>query len=192
MCFIFIYSKDIILLILGEQWLAAVEIFQILVLANFFRPLFSTTGFVMITRGETKKYFVVGLFSSILLVIAISVGVQWGVMGVAYGILISRIVFYFPLLHISYKDTPISIRLFFKSIFPALISSLIMGAVLFYLSINIELNNSFYKIAFSLPFAIFVYLLAWIIIPGGIERLKEYISDFLHTFKKTEMSGNSG
>jgi O-antigen/teichoic acid export membrane protein len=190
MCFIFISSKDIILLLLGNQWLDAVEIFRILVLAYFVRPLISTTGFVMITRGQTKKYFLVGLFSSILLIIGISIGVSWGAVGVAYGILCSRVIFYYPLLSYSFKDTPISIGLFLKAIFPSFIPSLGMAVVLFYFTNNIWLGNSFFQLSVAFPIGVIIYLLIWIIIPGGLERLKENTSDFLHTFKKTERSDN--
>jgi PST family polysaccharide transporter len=185
MFYILICSKDIILLLLGDQWLDAVGIFRILVLAYFIRPLMATTGFVMITKGQTKKYFFIGLFSSILLIMGISIGIMWGAIGVAFGILISRYAFYYPMIHYSFKDTPISIGLFLKATFPSIIPSLVMAVALFYFYFNISLNNSFFQLSVSFIIALIIYLLVWIIIPGGSERLKENVSDFLDTFKKS-------
>ena len=185
MCYILICSRDIILLLLGDQWLDAVGIFRILVLAYFLRPVMSTTGFVLITRGETKKYFYMGLFSSILLILGISFGIVWGAIGVAFGILISRLVFYYPMLWYTFKDSPISIRLFLQAILPSFIPSLIMAIALFYFTINVSLGNSFFQLSVSFIIAFVIYLLIWIVIPGGSERLKENVSDFLDTFKKS-------
>jgi O-antigen/teichoic acid export membrane protein len=184
MCYILIYSKDIILMLLGDQWTAATEIFRILVLANFLRPLMATTGFIMITRGETKKYFLVGVGSSVLIIIAVSIGVIWGAMGVAWGYFISRMIFYLPMLHYSYKDTPVDMKFFFRSVSDAVIPSLIMSAAIYYLSLNLWTDISFLRIAISLPVAAAVYLLIWVILPRGTDKLKENISDFLTTFKK--------
>ena len=184
MCYIFIYSDDIILMLLGEQWTAATEIFRILVLANFLRPLMATTGFIMITRGETKKYFLVGVGSSVLIIIAVSTGVIWGATGVAWGYFISRMIFYLPMLLYSFKDTPVDIKFFFQSISDAVIPSLIMSAAIYYLSLNLWTDISVLRIAVSLPVAAVVYLLIWIILPQGPDKLKENISDFLTTFRK--------
>jgi len=184
MCYIFIYSKDIILMLLGDQWTAATEIFRILVLANFLRPLMATTGFIMITRGETKKYFLVGVGSSVLIIIAVSTGVIWGALGVAWGYFISRMIFYLPMLHYSFKDTPVDMKFFFRSVSDAVIPSLIMSAAIYYLSLNLWTDISFLRIAVSLPVAAGVYLLIWIILPRGTDKLKENLADFLTTFRK--------
>lgn len=186
MLFLFLYARDIILLLLGEKWIKAVVIFKIFALAGFIRPALSTTGVVMITCGQSKRYFFLGLANSMLIILAIGIGLKWGAVGVAAGHVIENYLAFFPIVFIAFKHSPISIELFFRSILPSVISSLVMGVVLIIFSSMISIQNSFYSIGASLPVAIVVYLLTWIIIPGGRIRLKELFSDFVFVFKKAE------
>lgn len=184
--FLFIHSKDIVLLLLGEKWIEAARIFEIITASSFLIPVVSTTGFVMITCGLTRRFFCLGLAKSIILVLSFVVGIRWGAVGIAYGQLITMYVFVFPLLFLAFKNTPVRAELFFSSILHSLICSLLMGGALFAFSKVISVQNNFFAIAASLPIAIAFYLVAWMVIPGGTQRLKEFFSDFVFVFKKSQ------
>jgi PST family polysaccharide transporter len=185
--FLFIYSRHIILLVLGERWMQAAEIFRILAISAFILPVAGTTGFVMITCGKTKRFFILGLTSSVIFIVGMSIGVRWGVVGIAVANVLSTYIYFVPLIFLSFRQTPVSAGLFFRSILPSVICSMLMGIVLFLFSNIISIQSSFNAIVSSVPIALIAYFLAWILLPRGRLRLKEIFSDFLFTFKKRRM-----
>jgi O-antigen/teichoic acid export membrane protein len=185
--FLFVNSNDIILLLLGEKWIKAAEIFRIMAVANFLIPVASTTGFVMITCGESKRYFFLGLAKSIILIVALSIGIKWGAVGIAYGQLVTNYIVVLPVLFFAFRNTPISVELFFLSILPSVICSLLMGVALFLFSTMISIQNSFYAVAGSLSIAVVVYFGAWMLMPAGNLRLKEIFSDFASMFTRRKV-----
>ena len=188
MVFLFLNGKNIILFVLGEKWIEAVVIFKIFTLAGFIRPVLNTAGIVMISLGKTKKNFVLGLVNSIAIIVAISIGVRWGSVGVAAGHVIENYLMLFPFLYFASKDSPIEMELFISSILPSIIASLVMAIVLLIFSNTVSIQNSFYALVASLPIAIVVYLLAWTTMPKGRLRLKELFSDFVFVFKKRKVA----
>lgn len=185
--FLFIHSRHIILLLLGEKWIKADEIFKIYSLAAFIRPVVSTTGLIMITCGNTKRYFFLGLANSMVIIIAIVIGLKWGAVGVAIGHVLANYIFFLPVLIIAFRNTPISVKLFISSTLPSVISSLLMGGILLLFSNTFPIQNSFYAITGSLPIAAAAYIVVWMLIPGGKLRIKEIITDFGVMFKKREL-----
>ena len=185
--FLFIYSRHIILLVLGERWVEAAEIFRIMAISAFILPVASTTGFVMITCGKSKRYFILGLTGSVIFTVGMSIGIKWGAVGIAVANVLSTYIYFIPLIFISFRQTPVSAGLFFRSIIPSVICSLLMGIALFLFSNIISIQNSFYAIVSSVPIALIAYFLTWILLPRGRLRLKEIISDFLFTFKRWKM-----
>jgi len=187
MVYLFLFAKEIILLVLGEKWIEAVVIFKIFALAGFIRPLLSTTGFVMITCGQSRKYLYLGLANSLAIILAMAIGLKWGVVGVAAGHVLENYIVLLPVLYLAFRDTPISVGLFLTTILPSVICSLLMGVVLVVFSSINPAHTSFTALAVSLPIAVIVYLTAWMLMPEGNHRLKDIYLDFVFMFKKTEM-----
>jgi PST family polysaccharide transporter len=184
--FLFLHPQHIILLVLGEKWIEAVVIFKILAISAFILPVASTPGFVMVTCGKTKRYFFLGLTGAIIFVFALSIGIRWGGVGVAISYVVAIYIYLLPLFLYCFRETAISVGLFFRSILPSVICSLSMGiALLIFLSIT-TIESSLSRIAGSLPIAVVAYIVAWMLIPGGTQRLKELFSDLVSIFKKSE------
>jgi PST family polysaccharide transporter len=76
-------SEDLILLILGPQWLPASNIFSILGMAALVQPLYFTQSWLHISAGRSDRYLKWGLVASCLTVIGFLVGVPYGPIGVA-------------------------------------------------------------------------------------------------------------
>ncbi len=182
--FLFLHSRQIILLLLGEKWIEAAPIFKILAISAFISPLAATTGFVMVTCGNTRRYFLLGLVGAIIGIVALSIGIKWGAVGIAIGYVLAVYIYFLPTVFIGLRETPVNVGLFFRSILPSAICSLLMGVGVFLFSCIIHIQNSFSTIIVSLPIAVVVYFISWMLIPGGRLRLKEVSSDFLFLFKK--------
>lgn len=88
-CFVFAFlgaqAYAIIAIALGDQWLASVPIFQILLVAGLFQTAGYATYWAFLAKGLTRSNLHYALLSRPLMVVIIVLGVFWGVNGVAAG-----------------------------------------------------------------------------------------------------------
>lgn len=123
--FLFVCSRPIILLILGENWIEASAIFQLLAITALIQPIASTRGMVMLTSGLSNRYFWWGVYNAIAVIIAFFIGVNWGIAGIAIAYAIVNYGILVPSLQYCFKGTHVSIRDFFQAaLFPFIISLL--------------------------------------------------------------------
>ncbi len=73
--FLFFSSKEITLLFFGDQWMASVPVFRILSLSVGVQIVLSSSGSIYQAAGDTRSLFVCGVFSSVLNVSGILLGV---------------------------------------------------------------------------------------------------------------------
>ncbi|MGL4340271.1 MAG: lipopolysaccharide biosynthesis protein [Rhodoglobus sp.] len=79
----------IISVALGQQWLASVPIFQVLLIAGFFQTANYVVYWVFLSRGLTRSNLMFSLATRPAMVVLILVGSNWGVHGVAWAYAIS-------------------------------------------------------------------------------------------------------
>lgn len=98
---IFWYSDDIIFILFGSQWLAVSELLRILALSIPVQMVLSSTGGLYQAMGATKEMFYCGVFSSIVNVSAIILGVYIGDMTVlCISLVIAFIINYFQCFYV--------------------------------------------------------------------------------------------
>lgn len=68
-------SQEIVLIIFGEQWLPSVPIFQILSISVGIQVILSTSGSIFQAANDTKSLFICGVFSTILNILGILIGI---------------------------------------------------------------------------------------------------------------------
>lgn len=124
MGFIILAAEPIVAIVLGERWAAVAPILRAMGVAGLIQPCVSTVGTISLSLGNGKRYFLLGTIHTIISVIGFGVGVLWGPIGVAVSYAISNAISAPILLIWSFKDTPISVKGFMTSIFPAFIMTL--------------------------------------------------------------------
>lgn len=72
--FLFFTASELTLLIFGNQWVSSISIFQILSISAGIQIVMSSSGAIFQAANDTKSLFVCGLFSSILNVSGICLG----------------------------------------------------------------------------------------------------------------------
>ena len=72
--FLWFSAREITLIVFGEQWMPSVSIFQILSISVGIQIIMSTSGSIFQASNDTKSLFLCGLFSSIINVAGICVG----------------------------------------------------------------------------------------------------------------------
>ena len=123
----------LIRLLLGSQWVAVVSVFRILAIAGLVQAIASTRGLVLISYGFSKRYFYYGAFSAVLCVVSFIVGIPYGIEGVAASYTIANYLFLVPALFYCFSKTPVTVSLFFKTLFlPLLTGTLAGGGVLLF------------------------------------------------------------
>ena len=124
-------SDEIITIVLGSQWTGAAIIFKMLAIAAFFQPVVSTTGWVFVSLGQTKRMMYWGLIAVPVIVLSFIVGLPWGVVGVATSYTVCDIfILMVPCLLFTFRYSPINLVGFFKTICCPATISLIMYASL--------------------------------------------------------------
>nr|WP_320058410.1 lipopolysaccharide biosynthesis protein [uncultured Bacteroides sp.] len=72
---LFFTAQEVTLLIFGDQWMPSVPVFRILSLSVGIQIMLSSSGSIFQAAGDTRSLFICGLFSSILNVAGMLVGI---------------------------------------------------------------------------------------------------------------------
>ncbi len=168
-----IYSEELVLIVLGEQWIEAAFIFKLLAISSFIQPVASTRGIVLISSGRTKKYFIWGLVNALFVVSGFIVGVQWGVPGVAISYAVVNYLLLVPSLYFCFHDSPVSVSNFFGEILYPALFSIISGAVI--LSLKYYFSSLPVILSFSLGLAIggALYIAPWYLTKRSRSKLDQ-------------------
>lgn len=188
-----LFSKELILIVLGNQWMKSSQIFSVLALAAFIQPVASSSGLVMITTGQTKKFFIIGCCSSVVTVTGFFIGIHWGVIGTAASFVVTTYAILIPALHFSFKNTPVKVIDFFREMFFPFIHTALMVAILILLKSSLFRYNVTDLLSFFLliPLGLGLYYFSWKVYPVGNQKLT-YIDDvfsiILQKWKKKKSS----
>lgn len=119
--------RELVLLLLGAQWEAAIGIFGWLAISAFAQPIGNISGVLYVALGRAKRMFKWGLMSSAWLVAAFFVGIPYGAVGVACAYSVAVLMMMPALIAYAVSGTPVRWQDFFDSIkFPA-VATLVMA-----------------------------------------------------------------
>lgn len=105
-----LFAEEIILLLLGPQWTASVELFRWLAPAALIGALSNPLGWLLWATGRSDRLVKIGLFWSGTILLGFVAGLPFGARGVAIGFSVASILVAWP--HCAYiiRGTPIRIR----------------------------------------------------------------------------------
>ena len=161
--FLFVTSEPVIIVALGPEWVNASPIFSFLALAAFVQPPSGLAGSLLLSRGDSRRYFQCGLFNMLVLSTTFVVGLPWGPVGVAIAYAVGNYVVLYPWLWWAFRGSPVSFRDFAAACsWPAAIS---VGAAVAAMLVQamLTIGNSWLEIAcaaavfaaVTLPFLLF-------------------------------------
>lgn len=142
---LFFTSKELVLLIFGMQWERSILSFQILALSVGFEIILSTSGSIFQAANSTKMLLICGLISTIILIIAILIGVfifkiiEAVALFSLFAFIINFIITYFLMYSKLFKT---GLQTFFKVLISPIILSLILIFILYFtdlLFVNLNL-----------------------------------------------------
>ncbi len=142
-----VLSEDVILILLGPEWMGAVTIFRIFAIYGFWHSVSVTTGWVLVSRGHANRMFKWGLFQSIVAVVAYAAGLPWGAEGVAVAVTIQASILVIPQMMFAYRDSPIEVGALMKTLLrPALFSAMLFASM-FPVDLALSSASPFLRIA---------------------------------------------
>lgn len=176
-CFLFSAADALVELLLGQQWLEAAPIFQLLAPAAFAGTINVSLGWAFISLGRVDKQLKQGIVASIVTVTGFAIGVQWGVMGVAAVYSITQpIVMLFSLIY-CYQGTPLRLQTFLQWIrFPAvaaITAAVGVLAVNHFIALPIAISL---RVLMDLVIYSALYIGIWTLTPSSRSVLREVIS----------------
>lgn len=188
MVYFCIFSGNLVRLILGEKWMEAAPIFEIIAIGGLIQPVVNTCGFVMITCGKTERFFKWGLMRNIFIVGSFCIGVNWGTVGVAAAYVLASYLILIPSLWYGFEETPITVSVFFEMIMFPLFTSIVMGTLLLEFRQNVHFGGNDMTILISLPLAVSAYFGTWLLVPGGRQKLGTLISHPYEAYKSLRLA----
>ncbi len=135
-------AKPFILVLIKEQWLSSVILFQLLLAASIFGPLYSLNISVLNARGESKRTLRIEFIKKTLILISLVFCFQYGINSMLIGLIIATYLSYFISIVYIRKILDLKLRSQFSDILPNLALSILLGgitAVFAYLSISSNL-----------------------------------------------------
>ena len=172
--FLFVCSKQVILLLLGPRWVGAAELFSILALVSFVQPPATLLGTVQLSLGEAGRYFRRGVFIAMAAVVSFIIGLPWGAKGVAIGYCVSTYLVLHPSILYAFHKTPLRPVDFYRSIWKPAFASLVMGLSLLLAEKLLQRPPDAVLIAILLPLGGLIYLATYYLLPKGRQTLADY------------------
>lgn len=111
-----LHADSIIRLVLGNQWLSAVPVFQLLAPAALMATTNVAASWAVVPTGRADKQLKLSLVTSPCFVLAVCIGLPFGIEGVAIAVSVSRVLLKLPSLAYCYSGTALRVRDFLAAV----------------------------------------------------------------------------
>ncbi len=136
---LFIVAPEFVNVVFGPKWAGAIILIRILCICSIFHSLYTTTTSIILSQGKADWLFKLSILNVICTSLAIFIGLNWGLVGVAISYTIEQIAWTIFIQHIT--NSLISLNLF--SYFQGIKLSSVVTFVMFVIVIiaRIFMNN---------------------------------------------------
>lgn len=150
----------IVLLFLGPGWDGAVPIFRMLAVFSLVEPIAGFLAVSLIAIGNAKAVLRWKVITLFILIVSVGIGSIWGVFGVVAAYAFSGLFIRFPgFLYYSSLFLPVTFGEFVKSLLPSGVCALGTFAVLYYLKLQIHIENLIVGLVVFTTAAVVIYLI---------------------------------
>lgn len=176
-------SQDIILFLLGDQWIKTAKIFSVFSIGIGIQLILATNGWLHISLGKTEKWLRWNIVGSIVTIIAFLIGLKFGPLGVAAAYTCSLHALIVPGLR--YAGKPIDLK--FSSILQAIwryyFSAIIAGLTCWFIIYGLDCTSNIFselniilRLLNSFFLYTIIYLIATVILYQNMSPISQFIS----------------
>ena len=183
--FTFVAADQVVLLILGDQWVEAVPIFRVLAPAAFVGTFNVASGWVYVSLARTHRQLRWTIIGSSVTVTGFFIGLPFGPLGVAAACSICLCGLRIPGLSYCFKGTPLKLRDLGTAIWRPAVASVAAGALVSVCAASIVAGQHL-AVQLLVYMGIFAigYVMTWRVLPGGWAEVRHIMSMF-GEFRKT-------
>jgi len=126
---LFAIAEEFVLIVYGTKWVPVIFLIKVLSIIGLMQSIGSTVGSIYLAKGRTNWMFRWGIFSSIIVVSAIFIGLQWGINGVAVCYALATLVIVYPSFAIPFRLIDLKFIDFLSNLKEETVTSLIMFVI---------------------------------------------------------------
>lgn len=172
MMFSFLFSKEIIIVVFGQNWIAMNPLLKFFAIAGFIQTPANVKGLLLLSCGKSKEYMYQGIAVSFVFLTSFIIGLKWGVIGVSAAYAISSYIIQPPTFLYSCRHTPLQVKDFISSVYIPLLISIFAGIVTWYFNLIFIFNNFLFKSFLMFVLYILSYIALFMIFPGGMVMIR--------------------
>jgi O-antigen/teichoic acid export membrane protein len=131
-------AKPLFEVVLGQHWLPAVPLFQILCLSYILYPIHSLNINILTAFGKSGLFLKLEIYKKIVLVILVIIGVNFGIYGLVWSSVISSVVSLFINTYYTGHLISYNTKNQLKDLLPKLIMAIIMASIAFLISYKLN------------------------------------------------------
>lgn len=175
--FIFVAADEVVLVLLGGQWLPAVPYVRLMCVAAFTAAPNRLTPWLYLSLGRTGRQLRWALFQTGITILALLVGTMWGPLGIATAFAVSTCLLSWPGVAWAVHDSPVTLgdmaRIVAGPSFAALAAAVALAfarglvPVATLPIVRVALESVGYGVAF---------IVIWLILPGGRTAVRDAIA----------------
>jgi PST family polysaccharide transporter len=184
--FTVVYAPEIVGVVLGENWSGAVIFLQLFGAAAIVRPVVGTTSAVMVTSGNSYRFFMVTLVQAIVVVVFTALGIVWGAVGVALAQVAASVLLVPWKLRYSFFETPVNTRLFLNTVTRPFIASLVTMAAIAPARYALAIDNQLMSLVAGTVAAALLYCGFLSCLPGGRQQLSSLFQEVFTLVRKPQ------
>ncbi len=170
-------ANHVIPIALGDQWDASIPLFRILSPAGLATALDASVMWVYVTSGRADKQFRWGIGSTIIAIIALLIGSNWGAAGIATALSATLILTRIAEYPYCYKGTGITIATLISAIWRPAIASIGAIGIAWLVSSNLPPTlGDVPSVLIEAGVFTAVYALIWALAPGGIPEVRRALA----------------
>ncbi|WP_412069233.1 lipopolysaccharide biosynthesis protein [Rubrivirga sp. IMCC43871] len=172
LAFVVVAADPIVRVLLGSQWLAATPLLRWLAAAAFLRCFSKVAQWLFLAEGRTRQQFRWGLVSTPVMVVAVVIGVQWGVYGVAVGFFVGTAVLAVPELAVALHGSVVQARDLVSAAWRPVLGAVLAGLAEWAAAGRYP-GGAILELCAGAAVFTSVYVAVWLGLPGGRASIRQ-------------------
>lgn len=186
---LFVKAEEVILILLGEQWIEAIPLFRILLVGMIFHNMPHLLKWVYKSEGRTGTLLRWTIGSSPVVVAGSAIGAVWGPKGIALGFSVAYGVLYLPAILVCFRGSPLRIGDLLIPMWPPIVCAVLSAWLAWWLAAFLETGYLLGDLAVTVLLMGPLYLLFYVLMPFGRQRVNELKIAFAPVFQRGKSDG---